>query len=68
MSSPLIPFASAHFCAFCRHWFDPCCISIHPMDPAGNVWKVQKENKNPCVLHHTPKSALQTCQDFTMKL
>lgn len=64
----LVDSASAHCCAFCKHWFDPCCNSISPRDLFGKIWEVQKTNQNPCVLNHIPKSAMQSCSDFEMKL
>lgn len=64
----LTDLSSAHFCAFCKHWFDPCCTSISPKDSFGKIWEVQKNSQHPCILHHIPKLATQSCKDFEMKL
>ncbi len=59
---------SFHYCAFCRHWYDPTNEHISPVNPKINLWKFDEKVRCKCLLSNLERLGGQKCSKYECKL
>lgn len=57
-----------HFCAFCKHWYDPTNAHISPANPKINLWKFDEKARCKCLLSNLETSGAHKCGKYECKL
>ena len=69
MSTATINIRKTRYCAICRHWYDPTNQYIEPINPALDMWEIERGAKCKCMKKTGGEtSATYCCSKFQPKL
>ena len=69
MSTVNINVKKVKYCGICKYWYDPTNMYISPVNPALNMWKMERDAKCKCLKKTGAETrATFMCSKFESKL
>lgn len=55
-------------CAFCRKWYDPKNVALHPRSAASGFWEYDPMMQAQCQIKNITTKGAQGCSQFVSKI